>query len=289
MIEKMNLEISVPEKIFIIAEIGINHNGSIKIAKELIDMAKRCGCNAVKFQKRDINTVYSKNELDKERASPWGTTQRQQKEGLELSENDYDEIDLYCKKNSIEWFASAWDIKSLNFLKKYKLKNNKIASALITHNEFLEECAKQRIHTFISTGMSNMLIIENAVNIFKKNNCPFSLMHSVSVYPCPDEILNLNNIILLKKKFSCKVGYSGHEASVSPSIVAATLGANSIERHITLDRSMYGSDQSASLEETGLRNLVNSVKKIRTSIGNSEKKLQIGEEEVSKKLRYWEN
>ncbi len=289
MIEKMNLEISVPEKIFIIAEIGINHNGSIKIAKELIDMAKRCGCNAVKFQKRDINTVYSKNELDKERASPWGTTQRQQKEGLELSENDYDEIDLYCKKNSIEWFASAWDIKSLNFLKKYKLKNNKIASALITHSEFLEECAKQRIHTFISTGMSNMLIIENAVNIFKKNNCPFSLMHSVSVYPCPDEILNLNNIILLKKKFNCKVGYSGHEASVSPSIVAATLGANSIERHITLDRSMYGSDQSASLEETGLRNLVNSVKKIRTSIGNSEKKLQIGEEEVSKKLRYWEN
>jgi N-acetylneuraminate synthase len=284
----MILKISVPEKILIIGEIGINHNGSLKTAKELIDMAKRCGCDAVKFQKRDIETVYSKEELNKDRKSPWGTTQREQKEGLEFNENEYDEIDRYCKEKSIEWFASAWDIKSLNFLKKYNLSHNKVASALNTHNEFLEECSKQKIHTFISTGMSNLAIIENAINIFKKNDCPFSLMHSVSLYPCPDEILNLNNIILLKEKFNCDVGYSGHEASVSPSIVAATLGANSIERHITLDRSMYGSDQSASLEEPGLRNLVNSVKKIKLSIGTSEKKLQAGEEEVSKKLRYWE-
>jgi N-acetylneuraminate synthase len=284
----MNLKIKIPEKIFIIGEIGINHNGSLDIAKKLIDMAKRSGCDAIKFQKRDIETVYTKEELDKPRESPWGKTQRDQKKGLEFNEKNYDEIDNYCKEKSIEWFASAWDIKSLDFLDKYNLKNNKVASALITHHEFLEACAKKKIHTFISTGMSDIKMIENAVSIFKKNNCPFSLMHSVSVYPCPEEILNLNNIVQLKEKFNCNVGYSGHEPSVTPSICAAMLGANSIERHITLDRSMYGSDQSASLEEAGLANLVNSIKKIKICIGSSEKMMQKGEHEVSKKLRYWE-
>ena len=284
----MKLDINLPDRIFIVAEIGINHNGSIDIAKKLIDIAKKCGCDAVKFQKRDIETVYTKEELDKPRESPWGNTQREQKNGLEFGENEFDEIDSYCKKINIEWFASAWDIKSLDFLQKYKLSNNKVASALITHKEFLNHCAGQKIHTFISTGMSNIKIIEEAIEIFKKENCPFSLMHSVSVYPCPNEILNLNNIPLLKQKFNCKVGYSGHEAAVSPSVIAATLGADSIERHITLDRSMYGSDQSASLEEAGLRNLVNSVRKIRECVGSSEKKFQEGEEAVAKKLRYWE-
>tara|TARA_A100001011_G_C14303241_1_gene841859 strand:+ start:1749 stop:2606 length:858 start_codon:yes stop_codon:yes gene_type:complete len=284
----MELEIKLPDKIYIIAEIGINHNGSLEIAKKLIDMAKKCGCNAVKFQKRDIEIVYSKEELNKSRESPWGKTQREQKMGLEFDEKQYNEIDEYCKQIDIEWFASAWDIKSLDFLKKYNLKNNKVASALITHKKFLEHCAKQKIHTFISTGMSTIDIIRDAVDIFKKNNCPYSLMHSVSVYPCPNEILNLNNITLLKKKFQCDVGYSGHEASVSPSIIAATLGANSIERHITLDRSMYGSDQSASLEESGLRNLVNSVRKIKECIGSSDKQFQEGEKTVAEKLRYWE-
>ena len=201
----MKLEISIPNEIFIIAEIGINHNGSLEIAKKLIDVAKRSGCDAVKFQKRDIETVYSKEELDKLRESPWGKTQREQKLGLEFSEKEYDEIDQYCKKKNIEWFASAWDIKSLDFLKKYKLKNNKIASAMITHKEFLEHCAKQKIHTFISTGMSNLKIIENAVKIFLDNDCPFSLMHSVSIYPCPNEILNLNNIVSLKKNFNVRL------------------------------------------------------------------------------------
>ncbi len=284
----MKLDIILPDKIFIVAEIGINHNGSVDIAKKLIDIAKKCGCDAVKFQKRDIETVYTKEELDKPRESPWGKTQREQKNGLEFSESEFDEIDSYCKKINIEWFASAWDLKSLDFLKKYKLSNNKVASALITHKEFLKHCAKQKIHTFISTGMSNLKIIEDAIEIFKNENCPFSLMHSVSVYPCPNDILNLNNIPLLKEKFNCKVGYSGHEAAVSPSVIAATLGADSIERHITLDRSMYGSDQSASLEEAGLRNLVNSVRKIRECIGSSEKKFQEGEEAVANKLRYWE-
>jgi len=284
----MKLDINLPSKIFVIAEIGINHNGSIEIAKKLIDVAKRCGCDAVKFQKRDIDTVYTEDELNKLRESPWGTTQREQKMGLEFDETQYDEINEYCKKINIEWFASAWDIKSLEFLKKYKLKNNKVASALITHKEFLKYCASQKIHTYISTGMSTIKIIEDAIEIFKKNNCPFSLMHSVSVYPCPHEILNLNNIPLLKEKFNCDVGYSGHEASVSPSVIACTLGASSVERHITLDRSMYGSDQSASLEEPGLRNLVDTVRKIKDCVGSSEKQFQDGEKAVASKLRYWE-
>lgn len=284
----MNLTIKIQDKIFIIAEIGINHNGSVETAKQLIQIAKNCGCDAVKFQKRDVETVYSKEELDKPRESPWGNTQRDQKMGLEFGKKEYDEINTFCKSINIEWFASAWDLKSLEFLKQYDLKTNKIASALITNKKFLEECAKMRLKTFISTGMSNYTIIDEAIEIFKKHKCPFELMHSVSVYPCPDEILNLNNIVKLQNRYNCNVGYSGHEPSVSPSIIAAVLGATSIERHITLDRAMYGSDQSASMEEPGLRNLVNSIRKIKTVIGNSEKDFRPGEFEVAKKLRYWE-
>ena len=189
-------------KIFIIAEIGINHNGDIELAKKLIDMAKSCGCDAVKFQKRDINTVYSKDELESYRESPWGDKFIDQKRGLEFDEKEYDIIDSYCKKLQIEWFASAWDVKSLNFLDKYKLKYNKIASALITNLNFLHEVAKQKKHTFISTGMSDYKIIDKAVEIFTKNSCPFELMHCVSTYPCPEEILNLNIINKLKKNIS---------------------------------------------------------------------------------------
>lgn len=273
---------------FIIAEIGINHNGDLNIAKQLIDMAKKCGCDAVKFQKRDINTVYSKEELSKFRESPWGTTQREQKEGLEFSEKDYDEINAYCKKVNIIWFASAWDIKSLEFLDKYNLKYNKIASAMITHNNFLKSVAGRKKYTFISTGMSGYDEIDNAVKIFKENFCPFELMHSISTYPAPEDKLNLNIIKKLKKRYNCAVGYSGHEPSVSPSIIAASLGASSIERHITLDRSMYGSDQSASLEEEGLNNLVSIIRKIPIVIGKEDKKLFNCEIDVAKKLRYWE-
>lgn len=275
-------------KTFIIAEIGINHNGNLKIAKQLIDMAKKCGCDAVKFQKRDINTVYNKEELNKFRESPWGNTQREQKEGLEFSEKDYDEINSYCKKINIIWFASAWDIKSLEFLEKYNLKYNKVASAMITHNNFLKSVASKKKYTFISTGMSGYKEIDNAVKIFKENSCPYELMHSISAYPAPEDKLNLNIITRLKERYNCAVGYSGHEPSVSPSIIAVTLGASSIERHITLDRSMYGSDQSASLEEEGLNNLVSIIRKIPIVIGNEDKKLFNCEIDVAKKLRYWE-
>ncbi len=276
------------KKTFIIAEIGINHNGDIELAKKLIDVASRSGCDAVKFQKRDLDTVYTKEELDKPRKSPWGTTQREQKEGLEFSKKEYDLIDKYCKEKGIIWFASAWDIKSLVFLDNYNLKYNKIASAMITNLDFLKEVAKRKKYTFISTGMSGYNEIDKAVDLFKASDCPFELMHSVSAYPSPEDQLNLNIIQKMVKKYNCPVGYSGHEPSVSPSIVAVTLGANSIERHITLDRSMYGSDQSASLEEKGLEQLVSIIRKIPIVIGKEDKKMLDCEIEVAKKLRYWE-
>lgn len=276
-------------KIFIIAEIGINHNGSLNIAKKLIKVAKDCGCDAVKFQKRDIGIVYSKDELNGDRESPWGNKFYQQKQGLEFEKKDYDEISEFCKKEKIEWLCSAWDIKSLVFLDNYELRLNKIASPMITNLKFLEEVASRGKHTLISTGMSNYDIIDEALNIFKKRNCSFEIMHCVSVYPCPEEILNLNIIDKLKKRYNCKVGYSGHEPSVVPSIIAATFGISSLERHITLDRSMYGSDQSASLEEPGLRNLINSVRKVDSIIGTSDKTFLPQEVPIAKKLRYWEN
>jgi len=276
------------KKTFVIGEIGINHNGDLKIAHQLIDMAKKAGCDAVKFQKRDIDTVYTKEELDKPRQSPWGKTQRDQKRGLEFSKTDYDEIDKYCKEKNIIWFASAWDVKSLVFLDNYDLKYNKIASAMITHLDFLKEAANRKKHTFISTGMSGYKEIDEAVKIFKEKNCPFELMHSVSAYPSPEDQLNLNIIKKLKDKYQCAVGYSGHETSVSPSIIAVTLGASSLERHITLDRAMYGSDQSASLEQRGLEELVSVVRKIPAVIGNQDKKILNCEIDVAKKLRYWE-
>ena len=275
-------------KTFIIGEIGINHNGSLDTAKKLIDMSIRCGCDAVKFQKRDIETVYTHEELSKHRESPWGNTQREQKEGLEFNENEYDEIDKYCKEKNIIWFASAWDVKSLDFLDKYNLKYNKIASAMITNLDFLNHVASKKKYTFISTGMSNYSDIDKAIEIFKKNGCEFELMHSVSTYPCPEDKLNMHLIKKLKKKYDCKVGYSGHEPTVSPSIVAVVFGADSLERHITLDRSMYGSDQSASLEEAGLGELISVVRKVPNIIGKEDKKLFDCEVEVAKKLRYWE-
>jgi N-acetylneuraminate synthase len=272
----------------IIAEIGINHNGDLDVAKKLILMAKDSGCDAVKFQKRTIDIVYSKEELEKPRQSPWGTTQKDQKEGLEFNEKQYDEIDQFCKKNNIIWFASAWDIASLDFLDKYNLSYNKIASAMITNVDFVKKIADKKKYTYISTGMSDYKNIDEAVKIFKLAKCEFELMHSVSAYPCPEDQLNLHLIKKLKEKYECKVGYSGHEPSVSPSIVAVCLGASSIERHITLDRSMYGSDQAASLEKKGLEELVSVIRKIPIVFGDKDKRIFECEIEVAKKLRYWE-
>ena len=255
-------------EVFTIGEIGINHNGDINIAKKLILEAKLGGFKSVKFQKRTIEYVYSKEELDALRESPWGTTNREQKEGLEFSESEFDQINEYCNEKEILWSASAWDIKSLEFLDNYKLKFHKIASPMIIDKDFLEEVASRKIYTFISTGMSNREDIDYAVKIFRKNNCPFELMHCVSIYPLDPEKVNLSTIEELKKTYDCKVGYSGHENGIAISIAAVAIGATSIERHITLDRTMYGSDQSASLEPVGFRNLIGSIKKIELAFGS---------------------
>ena len=273
-------------KIFFIAEIGINHNGDLSVAKSLIDNAKEAGFDAVKFQKRDIETVYSKEILDTPRESPWGTTTREQKLGLEFNKNDYDEIDSYCKKKDIKWFASAWDLKSLEFLDQYKLKYQKIASAMIVDRNFLKQVAKRGNYTFISTGMSTLQDIDEAVKIFRDENCEFELMHCVSTYPMKAEHANLLTIQDLKNKFKCRVGYSGHESGLAVSYAASMMEISSLERHITLDRSMYGSDQSASLEKKGMIELIGVIKKMQISLGTV-KTGHIFDEEVpiSKKLR----
>ncbi len=254
--------------IYIIAEIGINHNGDIDIAKSLIQEAKLAGCDAVKFQKRDIGLVYKKDFLDSYRESPWGNTQRDQKQGLELTEDEYLQIDSYSKELNIDWFASAWDIKSQNFLKNFNCKKNKIASAMIIDTNLLTEVAKEGKHTYISTGMSEYEDIKRAVDIFRKENCSFELMHCRSTYPMKDDQANLGAIKTLREEFKCDVGYSGHESGLAISYAASALGITSLERHITLDRAMYGSDQAASIEPSGLTQLVGAVRKIESAIGN---------------------
>jgi len=276
------------EKIFIIAEIGINHNGDINLAKELMKLAKDAGCDAVKFQKRTIDIVYTESFLKEKRESPWGSTQREQKEGLEFNENEYRQIDSYSKELDILWFASAWDIPSQDFLKEFDLPYNKIASAMITNLDFVEHVAKEQKHTFVSTGMTSLEDIDIAVDIFKKYDCPITIMHTNSEYPSPEENLNLSIIQTLQKRYNVPVGYSGHETSVSPSVIAASIGAVAIERHITIDRSSYGSDQSASLEITGLRNLVDIIRKVPIVLGDGKKVITDQEKIIAKKLRYWE-
>ena len=271
--------------IFIIAEVGINHNGDIDVCKELIDIAVESGCNAVKFQKRDIDKVYTQDFLDSSRESPWGSTQREQKIGLEFDKVNYEEIDRYCKEKNIEWFASAWDLNSQHFLQQFNCKYNKVASAMIVYEDLLRMIAKEGKHTFISTGMTTYEDIENAVNIFRSENCPFELMHTVSTYPMKDENANLKMINTLKEKYQCEVGYSGHEVGLALSYAAAALGINSLERHVTLDRSMYGSDQSASVEPAGLRQLVGAVRKIEIAMGDGIKKIIEEEAPVAKNLR----
>lgn len=278
----------ISRRVFFIAEIGINHNGDVEIAKRLIEMAKSTGCDAVKFQKRTIDVVYSPEILEQPRESPWGTTQRDQKKGLEFGREEYDFIDGFCRNIGIEWFASAWDIPSLHFLRQYDLKYNKVASAMVTNQPFVKEIASERKTTFLSTGMCSFEDIEKAVGIFREAECPIILMHTVSTYPAADKDLNLSVMNTLRDKFGLPVGYSGHESSVSPSIMAAMMGAVAIERHITLDRAMYGSDQAASLEHSGLEYLLGALRKIPECVGDGVKRIIPAEESVAKKLRYWE-
>jgi len=271
--------------IVVVAEIGINHNGDVDIAKQLIDLAVDAGANAVKFQKRSIDLVYTKEFLASPRTSPWGTTQRDQKNGLEFGREEYQAIDSYCKEKEIEWFASAWDLESQHFLRDFDSKYNKIASAMIVYEDLLREVASEGRYTFISTGMSNIDNIDLAVKIFEKASCPFELMHCVSVYPMDDEDANLKGIVTLRERYGCKVGYSGHEIGLAVSYAAVALGATSLERHVTLNRAMYGSDQAASVEPTGFRQLVGAVRKIEKALGDGV--IEVCEKEISiaEKLR----
>ena len=272
--------------VFITAEIGINHNGDLDICKKLIDIAKNSGCDAVKFQKRTIDEIYTKEVLDSLRDSPWGTTTREQKNGLEFGKKEYDEINNYCKEKNIEWYASAWDIDSQFFLQQYNLKYNKVASAMLTFDELLKIIAKEKKHTFISTGMSTLEQIKHAVEIFREHECPFELQHSNSSYPMKYEEANIKCVQSLRKEFNCNVGYSGHESiGYLICVLAVSVGASSIERHITIDRTMYGSDQSVSLEPDGLKRLVRDIKRINIIFGDGVKHVWDSEIPVMKKLR----
>lgn len=271
--------------IFVVAEIGINHNGDMSTCKQLIDVAIESGCDAVKFQKRDINKVYTQDFLDSPRESPWGSTQREQKLGLEFDLNEYREIDQYCKARNIEWFASAWDLNSQAFLQQFDCKYNKVASAMIVYEDLLKIIAKEGKHTFISTGMTTYEDIDKAVEIFLEEKCSFELMHTISTYPMKDENANLKMIETLRNKYHCEVGYSGHETGIAISTSAVALGISSLERHITIDRAMYGSDQSASVEPAGLRQLVGAVRKCEVAMGDGIKRIIEDEAPIAANLR----
>ena len=271
--------------VFIISEVGVNANGDINIAKKLIKKAVEAGANTIKFQKRTISKVYTKEFLDSPRQSPWGLNQRAQKEGLEFNEREYDEIDRCCKRFNLPWFASAWDLESLEFLKKYKLPYNKIASPMLTHTELIDAIVKEKRHTFISTGMSTLDEVTKVVIKFRVANCPFEIMHCNSTYPCPDKDLNLSVISYLRKLYLCNVGYSGHSPGIMDGIMAAVLGASSVEKHITLSRVMYGSDQPSSLEIHGLAKMIEYIRYVETALGDGRKIVTEMEEKVKKKLR----
>jgi len=272
--------------VFIIGEIGTNHVGNINVAKKIIDAAVDAGFNAVKFQKKNVEKIYTNKFLDSYLESPWGTTQREMRLYREFSNKQFNEIDKYCKKKKIPWFVSCWDVDSQIEMKKFKLKYNKIASAMLIHEKLLKIVAKERKHTFISTGMSEMKDIEKAVKIFRKEKCPFELLHTNSSYPMKNNEANLKLISSLVKKFKCNVGYSGHEKGASfVSTAAVIMGATTIERHITIDRTLYGHDQAASLEPEGMRRLVRDIRMIDEIMGDGVKRIWKSELPNMKKLR----
>ena len=276
---------------FIIAEIGINHNGSLDIAKKLIDAAKQAGADAVKFQKRNLALCIPEKQKSTMRDTPWGVmSYMDYKQKLEFGREEFDEINNYCKQIGITWFASAWDISSLEFLDKYDLPYNKVASAMATNELFLYAVGARGKPTFASTAMCDMDQIWKMRDILETHSnpgCEVTLMHCVATYPADEKDLNLKMIKTLGNRFACDVGYSGHETSVSPSVVAVALGAIAIERHITLDRSMWGTDQAASLEPRGFATMVDQIRKIPEILGDGVKRILPAEQEVAKKLRYW--
>lgn len=284
-----NKIISREGPVFVIAEIGINHNGSLKIAKKLIDIAVECGVDAVKFQKRDVEVCIPDNQRNVLRETPWGTmTYFNYKKRLEFGKKEYCSIDKYCKKKGIIWFASPWDIQSVDFLKKFKIPCYKIASAQLTNKDLLLKIRSLNKPIFLSTGMSTEKEISAAVKLLGTKH--LILLHCNSAYPAEDPDLNLSYIkVLLKKYPNVVVGYSGHERGIAASIVSVALGARVIEKHITLDRSMWGTDQAASIEFDGIRRLTRDVKKVSVWIGKPIKKVTSEEQIIKSKLRKIDN
>jgi N-acetylneuraminate synthase len=272
---------------YVIGEIGINHNGDLNLAKQLIQMAKDAGCDAVKFQKRNPDEAVPSHLKDIPRDTPWGVmSYLEYKKRIEFSKNDFNEIEKFCSELKLEWSASAWDLTSLEFLKQYDLPFNKVASAMINNHNFLDAVAKEKKLTFVSTGMCELNDIDKAVSIFNDAKCPIVLLHTISTYPASYEDLNLLMIKTLQTRFpEIPIGYSGHEPSVTPSLYAAALGAVVIERHITLDRAMYGTDQSASLEYRGLSKMISEIRRIPLTMGNGIKKYTDKEKLIAQKLR----
>jgi N-acetylneuraminate synthase len=286
--KNLTLSSTIELKPILIGEIGINHNGEVELAKRLIKLAVESGCDFVKFQKRNPDVCVPEHKKSELKETPWGLiSYLEYKKKIEFDLNAYIQIDEYCKENGVQWSASAWDLESQDFLNQFNIPFNKIASAMNTNLSFIDKVAKEGKVTFVSTGMATMKDIEVCVEIFKKYNCPIVLMHTVSTYPASDEELNLAVIETLRRNFNCPIGYSGHESSVTPSIIAAALGAVVIERHVTLDRTMWGTDQSASLEANGILQLSNALKRIPKIIGNPEKKFIDSEIKAAKNLRYW--
>lgn len=268
---------------FIIAEIGINHNGSVDLAKRMIDIAVTTGCDAVKFQKRTVDVVYTKEELARERISVFGTTNGDLKRGLEFGEEEYREIDKYCKQHGILWFASCWDEASVDFIDKFDVPCYKIASASLTDDDLLKHVKSKGKPILLSTGMSTMEQIRHAVNILGEDN--LIIYHCTSTYPSNAEETNLRVIESFREEFSCPIGYSGHERGVTPSVLAVALGANSVERHITTDRTNWGSDQAASLEMAGLYHMVRDIRQTPTLLGDGKKVVYKRELPIIDKLR----
>lgn len=286
----MRKEVIVANKIigdnspcFIIAEIGINHNGSVDLAKKMIDEAVMAGCDAVKFQKRTVNKVYTPQELDVYRPNYYGSTNRDLKLGLELSYEDYAEIDKYCKSKRIMWFASCWDVDSIDFIEQFDVPCHKVASALLTDDEFLLKLKKTGKPILLSTGMSTLDEIRNAVKLIGDDN--LVIFHCTSTYPTEHNEVNLRVIEELRKEFDCPIGYSGHERGLLPSVLSVQLGASAVERHITIDRTLWGSDQAASLEPEGLRRMVRDIREVKNILGDGRKVVYDSELPVKKKLR----
>ncbi len=268
---------------FVVAEIGINHNGDINIAKRLIDVAVAAGCGAVKFQKRTVDVVYSVAELARIRESPFGTTNGELKRALEFGKEQYAEIDRHCRERNMVWFASPWDEASVGFLEEFNVPCHKIASACLTDDNLLREVRGTRKPVILSTGMSTLAQVDHAVEVLGKEG--LILLHATSTYPAAYDELNLRVIPVLAKRYGVPVGYSGHETGIASSVAAVALGATMVERHLTLDRAMWGSDQAASLEPNGMHRLLRDIRLVETAFGNGEKRLLEREKPIMDKLR----